>query len=46
MRKPSPLDFTIGAGFEAQIGPIGVASPKKTLYEKKSQVAEPGCPPV
>jgi hypothetical protein len=37
------LVFTVGAGLEAQFGPFGVASPKKTLYERQQHVAEPGC---
>ena len=42
--------ITIGAGLEAQIGlgklGLSVASPKKTLYEKKAQTHDPGCPQV
>lgn len=41
---------TIGAGLEAQIGlgklGLSLASPKKTLYEKKAQTHDPGCPQV
>lgn len=40
------LFFTVGAGLEAQLGPFGVASPKKTLFEKSTKTAEPGCPLV
>ena len=40
------LDFTVGAGFEAQLGPFGIASPKKTLYDKIVKLAEPGCPQI
>ena len=42
--------ITIGAGLEAQIGlgklGLSLASPKKTLYEKKAQTHDPGCPQV
>jgi hypothetical protein len=35
--------FTIGAGLEAQVGPLGYSSPKKELFNKEKKVAEPGC---
>jgi hypothetical protein len=38
------LFLTLGAGVEAQLGPIVVGSPKKTLFEKSFQRTEPGCP--
>jgi hypothetical protein len=42
------VDITIGAGLEAQVGlgkfGLSLASPRKTLYEKKAQTHDPGCP--
>jgi len=38
------LFITLGAGVEAQLGPIVVGSPKKTIFEKSFQRTEPGCP--
>lgn len=44
------VDITIGAGLEAQVGlgklGLSLASPKKTLYEKKAHTHDPGCPQV
>lgn len=44
------VDISVGAGLEAQIGlgkfGIGVASPKKTLFDKMFHTHDPGCPQV
>ena len=36
-------NFSVNAGVDLQLGPLGVSTPKQTLYSKTVEYDEPGC---